>query len=122
MNRFDMIAGKLVEGKSTYLDELRYAVSVVEGKIAAYQEAMSILFWVERAKGIMFNKRALLTSQIGPENYRKAAVLFDEWHRAWTEVAKAEEKVGEAKEAAFEIGKKNPDLRSILEPQTGVQP
>jgi hypothetical protein len=120
MNRYEKIAGKLVEGKATELDKLRYIVTLAEGKIPAYQDAASIASEVGWAKNLLFNKRALLTTQIGAWNYRRIREVFDEWHRAWTEAAKAEEKLGEARKVAFEIGKKNPDLRDALEPIAGA--
>jgi len=113
MNRYSAIVDKIA--KVTVMDELRYDVAVVQGKIPAYQTPIAVQFFIERALGILRRDKPKIIARIGAEAYNDTVRAFEGYQRVWNEIEKAEYAVQRAKEDLEKMNKANEKLRNVLE-------
>jgi hypothetical protein len=91
----------------TKLQEIDYALSVAQGNIPAYTNAISRRFWILRALSLMDYRRKLLLGQLGPK--------FAEVHQTLEKLRDATEAWIDAEAASDAAKAKLDDLSSEAE-------
>ena len=101
--------------RATVMEELRYDMSVAEGKIAAYQDATAVLFYVERALGILKRNKAWIVARVGVSVHSRVVWAFEGYKREWLRIEEADSVVRKEREELERMFKSNEGLRSVLE-------
>lgn len=85
--------------------EIPYAVAVAMGDIPAYQNAVSVSFWIERARGLMRTRKRDIIEKRGQAEYDAILRAFDELEKAWNQQEEAQDNLKAVKDKHGDVRK-----------------